>query len=233
MTSWALYDVPWDSRKWAVLRSRMTSAMNKSPLAKRYPGVCVVRWNDDEINVWLKCVLVSSVTEMIKVIKKGEKKQVKRGRRVPTAIQRGNDCGLSEWLVSGSAHTKEDKNLRNAAKSPTHFVLRATLMNRPVVRRVWQLAFNNTLHFHCNHTFSAPRKKWSNLQFNSDKVSPANLSVEKTRQMNRIQADDVIGSGGEVMILTSCLSQSWCFTPPLIIPCKVIRLEQTSVMRIT
>lgn len=72
---------------------------------------------------------------MIKVIKKGKKKQVKRGS-VPTAIQRGNDCGLSEWLVSGSAHTKEDKNLRNAAKSLTHFVLRATLMNRPVVRRV-------------------------------------------------------------------------------------------------
>lgn len=51
----------------------MTSVMNKSPLAKRYPGACVVRWNDYEINVWLECVLAPSVTEMIKVIKKGKK----------------------------------------------------------------------------------------------------------------------------------------------------------------
>lgn len=51
VTSWALYDIPWDSRKWATLKSGMASAMNKSLLAKRYASLCVVRWNDYEINV--------------------------------------------------------------------------------------------------------------------------------------------------------------------------------------
>lgn len=34
--------------------------MNKSRVAKSDPSLCVVRWNDYEINIYLKCVLAPS-----------------------------------------------------------------------------------------------------------------------------------------------------------------------------
>lgn len=71
MTSWALYDIPGDWGKWATPRSSITSAMNKSLLAKSYPSLCVVSGNDDEINIYLKCVLAPSLTQVIKVVQEG------------------------------------------------------------------------------------------------------------------------------------------------------------------
>lgn len=45
--------------------------MNKSLLAKSYPSLCVVSGNDDEINIYLKCVLAPSLTQAIKVEQEG------------------------------------------------------------------------------------------------------------------------------------------------------------------